>query len=112
MNDDDVRPDDEDGVPEPTSAVPHPAAAQPVPVEQADEPVAELDPASDATPEDAVASQLRDALGELRTEADRIAELGTGQEQVEAAERFADDAGRLDEQVGAAARAADADGHG
>lgn len=71
----------------------------------------QLDPASDATPEDAVAAQLRDALGELRTEADRIASLGTGQEQVEAAERFAEDASRLDEQVGAAAREADADGH-
>lgn len=108
MNDD-ARPEDDDA-PEVTSAVPHPAAAQPVDLQQDAD--GELDPTSDAAPEDAVASGLRDALGELRTEADRIAGLGTGQEQVEAAERFAEDAGRLDEQVGAAARAADADGNG
>lgn len=111
MNED-ARPDDDQ--PEATGAVPHPAATQPVDLQHEVDGDAdvELDPASDATPEDAVATQLRDALGELRAEADRIAELGTGQEQVEAAERFAEDAGRLDEQVGAAARAADADGNG
>jgi hypothetical protein len=75
---------------------------------QADEGAVELD-AVGTTPEDAVAEQLRDALGELRSEADRIATLGTGEQQVEAAEKFAEDAGRFDEQVGAAARAADED---
>jgi hypothetical protein len=53
--------------------------------------------------------ELRESLVQMRQEADRIATLGTGTEQVEAAERFAEDAGRLDEQVGAAARDADAD---
>jgi hypothetical protein len=70
--------------------------------------VVELD-AVGTSPEDAVAEQLRDALGQLRSEADRIATLGTGEQQVEAAEQFAEDAGRFDEQVGAAARAADED---
>lgn len=68
--------------------------------------------AADVSPEAEVAESLRQALGEMRTEADRIAALGTGQEQVEAAERFAEDAGRLDEQVGSSARAADDDGRG
>lgn len=62
-----------------------------------------------SAPEDEVAASLRTALGEMRGEADRIATLGTGQEQVEAAERFAEDAGRLDEQIGSSARAADDD---
>lgn len=53
--------------------------------------------------------ELRGALSEMRQEADRIATLETGDEQVEAAERFAEDAGRLDEQIGSAARAADDD---
>jgi hypothetical protein len=61
------------------------------------------------SPADVETEQLRDALGSMRDEADRIATLGTGQEQVEAAEQFADGAGRLDEQIGAAARAADDD---
>ncbi len=58
---------------------------------------------------DVVTDELRESLGQMREEADRIAALGTGNEQVEAAERFAEDAGTLDEQVGAAARAADAE---
>lgn len=62
--------------------------------------------------DDDVAAELRDALVDMRSEADRIAALGTGTDQVEAAERFADDAGRLDEQVGSAARAADEHGRG
>lgn len=62
--------------------------------------------------DDDVAAELRDALVDMRSEADRIAALGTGAEQVEAAERFADDAGRLDEQVGSAARSADEHGRG
>lgn len=62
--------------------------------------------------DDGVAAELRDALVDMRSEADRIAALGTGAEQVEAAERFADDAGRLDEQVGSAARSADEHGRG
>lgn len=70
--------------------------------------VVELD-AVGTSPEVAVAEQLRDALGQLRSEADRISTLGTGEQQVEAAEQFAEDAGRFDEQVGAAARAADED---
>ena len=53
--------------------------------------------------------ELRGALGEMRQEADRIAALETGDEQVEAAEQFAEDAGKLDEQIGSAARAADDD---
>ncbi len=59
--------------------------------------------------DDAKSDALRERLGELREEADRIGGLGTGPEQVEAAERFAEDAGRLDEQLGAAARDADDD---
>jgi hypothetical protein len=51
--------------------------------------------------------ELRESLATMREEADRIAGLGTGQEQVEAAEQFAEDAGRLDEQIGSSARAAD-----
>jgi len=66
-----------------------------------------IDGADDASPTDAVAAGLRDALGSMREEADRIATLDTGEEQVEAAERFAEQAGTLDEQVGAASRAAD-----
>ena len=70
-----------------------------------DVPVLDADDAG--TPEDDVAQHLRSALGTMREQADRIATLGTGPEQVEAAERFAEDAGRLDEQIGSAARAAD-----
>ena len=78
------------------------------PVDEHDEPIGDLDDlAGGASPEDAVAALLRDALGTMREEADRIATLGTGEEQVEAAERFAEQAGALDEQVGAASRAAD-----
>ncbi|MCB0879136.1 MAG: hypothetical protein KDC46_09180 [Thermoleophilia bacterium] len=67
-------------------------------------------PAADApSGEDETTDVLRERLVEMRAEADRIAELGTGAEQVEAAERFAEDAGALDEQVGAAARDTDDD---
>lgn len=50
---------------------------------------------------------LQSQLAQMRVEADRISALETGDEQVEAAERFAEDIGRLDERVGAAARDAD-----
>lgn len=80
--------------------------------DQRDASIGDLDGATDVAPEAAVAQSLRNALGEMRGEADRIAELGTGQPQVEAAEQFADDAGRLDEQIGSAARAADDDDRG
>ena len=63
----------------------------------------------DVSPEMAIAESLRTALGAMRSESDRISELGTGVSQVEAAEKFAEDAGRLDEQVGSAARRADDD---
>lgn len=76
---------------------------------QPEAPLTDLEFDAEATPEGAVAESLRTALSEMRGEADRIAGLGTGQEQVEAAEQFAEDAGRLDEQVGSAARAADDD---
>lgn len=69
----------------------------------------ESDDARAATPEGAISQELRTGLGSMREEADRIAALDTGQEQVEAAEQFAEDAGKLDEGVGAAARAADDD---
>lgn len=59
--------------------------------------------------DDAQTDELRESLTQMRSEADRIATLGSGQEQVEAAEQFAEGAGRLDEQIGAAARAADDD---
>ncbi|MCW2928615.1 MAG: hypothetical protein JWM86_2583 [Thermoleophilia bacterium] len=76
-------------------------------------PLGDLDDESvDASPEMAIAESLRTALGAMRSESDRIAELGTGVEQVEAAEQFAEDAGRLDEQVGSAARRADDDDRG
>lgn len=65
---------------------------------QPDEPVGDEGGAPD---------ELRESLAGMREEADRIATLGTGEEQVEAAERFAEDAGRLDEQIGSIARAAD-----
>ncbi|MBC7461274.1 MAG: hypothetical protein H7287_07920 [Thermoleophilia bacterium] len=58
-------------------------------------------------PEAAVAESLRAALGEMRGEADRIASLDTGEEQVQAAERFAEAAGSLDERIGSSARADD-----
>lgn len=70
-----------------------------------EEPAAEGDPTAD----DAVTDGLRDALGTMRGEADRIATLETGEEQVEASEKFAADAGTLDEQIGAASRADDDD---
>lgn len=77
-----------------------------------DEPIGNLDDHThDTTPEVAVAESLRDALGTMREEADRIATLDTGTEQVEAAEQFAADAGTFDERVGAAARAADENEH-
>lgn len=75
--------------------------------QQAEQPAAQ--PADAPGEQDDAAQELRSALGEMRAEADRIAELGTGPDQVEAAERFAEGAGRLDEQIGAAARAADDD---
>ena len=79
--------------------------------EAAVEAVIEAREASEGTDgDDAVADELREALQQMREEADRIAALGTGDEQVEAAERFAEAAGKLDEQVGAAARAADENG--
>lgn len=68
-----------------------------------------VDPDVDTADESVLPEGLRDALGDMRSEADRIAALGTGEEQVEAAERFAEGAGRLDEQIGSAARAADDD---
>ena len=66
-------------------------------------------PTEQQSGEDETTDRLREQLGEMREEADRIGELGTGTEQVEAAERFAEAAGRLDEQIGAAARDADDD---
>ena len=82
--------------------------------EVADEPeaITDLGDAGDTTPADAVADSLKEALVTMREEADRIATLGTGEEQVAASEKFAEDAGNLDEQVGAAARAADDDDRG
>ena len=75
---------------------------------QPDEPLGDLDEGdAGVSPEAEVAESLRTALGEMRGEADRIATLGTGEDQVAAAERFAEDAGKLDEQIGSAARAAD-----
>lgn len=72
----------------------------------------DLDDTAAVEPELGVAESLRNALGELRTESERIGGLGTGQEQVEAAERFAEDAGRFDEQIGSAARSAEGDRDG
>ena len=43
----------------------------------------------------------------MRDESRRIADLGTGDEQVAAAEGFADAAATLDEQIGSTARAED-----
>jgi hypothetical protein len=78
-----------------------------------EEPIGNLDEEeSGDAPDDAVAESLRAALGTMREEADRIAALGTGDEQVAAAEQFAEDAGKLDEQVGSAARAAESDERG
>ena len=76
--------------------------------EQKVEPLIELDAAgADVAPEVAVAESLRSALEAMREEADRIAALKTGDEQVTAAEQFAEGAGQLDEEIGSAARADD-----
>lgn len=83
--------------------------------EQVGEPVDPVDPAQreqEREPEVAgeadlahgVDSQLREAVAEMRAEADAIAALPTGDEQVAAAERFTEDASQLDRQLGAAAR--------
>ena len=114
---------DAQSIPEPNVDRPEPVAdanelddledapADAVADSEAEEPeaITDLDDVTDTTPADAVADSLKEALGSMREEADRIATLGTGEEQVIAAEQFAEDAGRLDEQVGAAARAADED---
>ena len=55
----------------------------------------------------ALTDELRASLASMREEADRIASMDTGTEQVQAAEQFAEDAGRLDEQVGSVARGVD-----
>lgn len=65
------------------------------------------DPFEDAGPEAAVSESLRKALDQMRDESRRIADLGTGDEQVAAAEGFADAAATLDEQIGSTARAED-----
>lgn len=65
------------------------------------------DPFADAGPEAAVSESLRNALDQMRDESRRIADLGTGDEQVAAAEGFADAAATLDEQIGSTARAED-----
>lgn len=75
------------------------------------EPIGDLDDVAES-PELDVAEGLRAALGTMREESDRIAGLGTGEDQVVAAERFAEGAGTLDEQIGAAARNAEGDGRG
>lgn len=67
------------------------------------------DPGVGADGDDAETDELREQLARMREEADRIASLGTGDEQVDAAEKFAEDAGALDERIGAAARDADDD---
>ena len=95
---------DEQAVPDADATSPS-KDLQATPTPNVDQP----EPGDDAAPEPAVDDGLRGALGEMREEADRIASLGTGEEQVEAAERFAEDAGKLDEQVGRAARDADGD---
>lgn len=60
----------------------------------------------DEEPIDAT-SALREQLKELRDEAQRVSELTTGTDKVDAAERFADAAGALDERLGAASRSTD-----
>jgi len=72
-------------------------------------PLGDLDDVAleELAPEVAVAESLRNALNEMRSESDRIASLDTGDEQVQAAERFAEAAGSLDEQIGSSARADD-----
>jgi hypothetical protein len=72
-----------------------------------DEPLGDLDgeAVAETAPEGAVAESLRNALAEMREEADRIAGLETGDEQVQSAEQFAEAAGTLDEQIGSSARA-------
>lgn len=65
--------------------------------------------AAHGTGDDRTTDELREQLAQMREEADHIATLGTGDDQVEAAERFAEDAGKLDERIGAAAREADED---
>jgi hypothetical protein len=75
---------------------------------ETDEVLGDLDDASDdASPEAAVADSLRSALETMREESARISSLETGDEQVNAAERFAEDAGKLDEQLGSLARSDD-----
>jgi len=62
---------------------------------------------ADATPADSVAESLNNALSAMREEADRIAALDTSDDQVTAAERFAEGAGQLDDEIGTAARGDD-----
>lgn len=73
-----------------------------------DDDVLVFDPSdANVAPEDAVSASLRAALEQMREEADQIAALGTGDEQVKRAERFVEAAGGLDEEIGSAARAED-----
>lgn len=79
--------------------------------EKAVESLGDLDEVLDElSPQDAVTESLRTALTAMRAEADRIATLGSGSDLVTSAEQFADGAGQLDEQLGAAARTIEGDG--
>ena len=83
-------------------------SAQTANVADADEFVVALDEGlGDVGPEAAVSESLRNALEQMRDESRRIADLGTGEEQVVAAEQFADAGATLDEQLGSSARAED-----
>lgn len=89
-----------------TQAAPgeHDEALEEQPVEAIDD----LDAGDEeASPELAVADSLRNALETMREESTRIAALETGDEQVQSAEQFAEDAGALDEQLGSMARGDD-----
>lgn len=102
QGDDQVQAGEAQQAPEPQETTERPEEAASAP-----DALGDLDDALNVAPEVAIAQSLRNALGNMRQESDRISSLGTGEEQVEAAEKFAEQAGELDEQIASAARADD-----
>ena len=69
-----------------------------------DDDVAADDAALDVSPEAHIAESLQSALRELRHSADQLAQMKTNDLKVEEAERIAEAAAELDEQIGSIAR--------
>jgi hypothetical protein len=70
------------------------------------EPLGDLhdDDEMDLSPEHAVVDSLQSALKQLRDDADRLAQAPLDDDKVAAAERLAEQAAALDEQIGSIAR--------